>query len=116
MRLLSRTVLAQHCWPGSGNDALIGAPGPEIGPIGSAKEVAFVDRPCPRITFIQEVVQRRVTARRLFQWDHRGNVDLDNHPRPSELADGEERMGGHRDRSERFLAALAKVKLISHVS
>jgi uncharacterized protein (DUF1330 family) len=59
---------------------------------------------------------RSYPGRRLSQWDHRCNVDFDYHAWPSELADGEERMGGHRRRSEGFLAALAKVRLISHVS
>jgi hypothetical protein len=91
-------------------------PGTELGQPERQRRSLFLARPYLALPWFKKPSSSWIAGRSLFQWDHRGNVDLDNHARPSELADGEERMGAHRGRSERFLAALAKIRLISHVS
>ena len=54
-------------------------------------------------------------GRRLFQRDHGGGVDLNQHARPSELADSQQRVSGHRCRPKSVLPTLAKIGLIPNV-
>src|SRR5665647_492900 len=51
----------------------------------------------------------------LFQWHDRGDVDLDQHAGPSKLANGQQRVSGHRRRPERVLPALTEIGLIPDV-
>src|SRR5215467_1555086 len=51
----------------------------------------------------------------LFDRHHRRDIDLDQHARPRELADDQQRVCRHRDLAERFGAALSEIRLEPHV-
>src|SRR5215212_9533853 len=61
-------------------------------------------------TSIPNTSQRRVfniAVSSLLQRHGRSDIDLDHHPGPCELIDDQQRVRGHRRRSERVLPALA---------
>src|SRR4029077_6698462 len=51
----------------------------------------------------------------LFQGHHRGDVDLQDHARPGELAERKHRMGGPRVVADLLPAAVAVVRLVANV-
>src|SRR5690242_13725161 len=58
------------------------------------------------------LLNSKMLRRRLLQRHDGGDVDLDHHARPRELADGQERVGRQRIVAEFLDAALAVVGLI----